>query len=620
MTRLFKTIGTRITSVVVILIIFTSIVGGVALFGLNTLTAGANDIIKQNEDLVFVFRAQVKIADLVRAEKDFVLTGEQKFVDEHTALRADILSDLEAAKERLETDVERERLDEILAAVDQYDQSFAEIKAARLGQGTPTVPTPVRRTFEGTPSAATTTNTGLQTETGFEAARELTQTSSNVLAAEMNSIIAEIVKGREDKVKTVGESANASSRTVQTAEVIVLVVAIVAGIILAFILVRSTTGALQDGITRVRDAIALVVDYTNQITTQRQNLDQIVAQVSDSTTKQSKLVEENSKTMTEMSASIQQTATNSKSAADTTAEAAKLAQQGTEAGKEAAERLKTIDTVVQENTNVVKDVDEKADEVTGIVDTINAIAAQVNLLALNAAIEAARAGEAGRGFAVVADEVRKLAEQATEATGKTADVVKAVKTAAATALEGLQTGTAQVGESTKIVNNALGILDKITAGAQEITAKAQEISTANQQQTASAQQLTGALQEVASSAEQNTASAQQATVAATTVAEVVEKAVAQTDALTQVADELQALIGAAKAEIRQAAAATAAIQPVANPEETAKERVTQKPVTVKPQNVQKREIEKPKVEPTPIKPKVEKKTEVEKPTAQVAST
>lgn len=59
-----------------------------------------------------------------------------------------------------------------------------------------------------------------------------------------------------------------------------------------------------------------------------------------------------------------------------------------------------------------------AQAMEGIVQLIGDITGQINLLALNATIESARAGEAGRGFAVVASEVKNLANQAKQATDK----------------------------------------------------------------------------------------------------------------------------------------------------------------------------------------------------------
>ena len=56
-------------------------------------------------------------------------------------------------------------------------------------------------------------------------------------------------------------------------------------------------------------------------------------------------------------------------------------------------------------------IHEKAENVTGIVSTIDKVADQTNLLSLNAAIEAEKAGEYGRGFRIVAREIRRLADQ-----------------------------------------------------------------------------------------------------------------------------------------------------------------------------------------------------------------
>jgi methyl-accepting chemotaxis protein WspA len=76
-------------------------------------------------------------------------------------------------------------------------------------------------------------------------------------------------------------------------------------------------------------------------------------------------------------------------------------------------------------------INQKADNITGIVSTIHKVADQTNLLSLNAAIEAEKAGEFGRGFTVVAREIRRLADQTATSTSDIGQMVQEMHKAVA---------------------------------------------------------------------------------------------------------------------------------------------------------------------------------------------
>lgn len=70
---------------------------------------------------------------------------------------------------------------------------------------------------------------------------------------------------------------------------------------------------------------------------------------------------------------------------------------------------------------------EYANRMNIIIDTITNIAGSTGMLALNASIEAARAGESGKGFAVVASEISNLANQTKMATVDITRLIENIK-------------------------------------------------------------------------------------------------------------------------------------------------------------------------------------------------
>lgn len=178
-------------------------------------------------------------------------------------------------------------------------------------------------------------------------------------------------------------------------------------------------------------------------------------------------------------------------------------------------------TRVQED---IKNLNDKALQISKIVDLINGISEQTSLLSLNASIEAARAGAAGKGFGVVADEIKHLAEQTSEATKtirsiveeivkETQNAVQEVESAnvifdeqklsvqeADEAFRGIIDFLQKITEAVNHVNNAMVEIDKyknraleeiinISSIAQETAASTEEVTAASEEQVSSADEL-----------------------------------------------------------------------------------------------------------------------------------
>jgi len=152
-----------------------------------------------------------------------------------------------------------------------------------------------------------------------------------------------------------------------------------------------------------------------------------------------------------------------------------------------------IDTISNENNQLIKGlaeqlsstadimlkVNDQSNNIGSILATIRGIAEQTNLLALNAAIEAARAGEQGRGFAVVADEVRSLAVRSQSATDEIRQMIQNLQQQSTAAVSAITRGktdadscvghTAELVESLGNINQAISQMQQISAAIADAT-------------------------------------------------------------------------------------------------------------------------------------------------------
>ena len=257
---------------------------------------------------------------------------------------------------------------------------------------------------------------------------------------------------------------------------------------------------------------------------------------------QASLVEQISKVMREMANSINEIAARAKSAAEAAAEAGYTAQTGGKSAREAMDKMKGVFSIIESAAAGVKGFSDKTQQIGTIVDVITKIAQQTHLLALNATIEAARAGEAGRGFAVVAEEVRKLATEAASSAEKIAEIIKQIQGENTKVASSMEVATREISSGREVLTYTGDALEDIVRVVVEEVKKVQEISALTQQQTQGAQELVKTIDEIAKVAEDNAAATEEASAATTEQTASMEQMAQAAQQLSKLADKLKTLV------------------------------------------------------------------------------
>jgi methyl-accepting chemotaxis protein len=307
---------------------------------------------------------------------------------------------------------------------------------------------------------------------------------------------------------TIDKSQNAATSlgTASTVMIVGLIVSVLAGSVLAVLIVRSITKP----VTRMVSTLAAGAEQTASAAAQVSSASQSSAQ---GASELAASLEETTSSMEEMSSMTKKNAETAQQASALSAEAKMAAEQGNSA--------------MQKMNGAINDIQKSAGETAKIIKVIDEIAFQTNLLALNAAVEAARAGEAGKGFAVVAEEVRNLAMRSAEAAKNTAAMIEE-------AVNNAKNGVTLSGDVAKALDGIVQAVSKVTSLVDEIAAASNEQAQGVSQVNTAIAQMDKVTQSAAANAEESAAAA--------------EELSSQAEQLMGVVNELAAMVGTAAAQ------------------------------------------------------------------------
>jgi len=440
-------LGTKIMGGFIIVLVLTGVISYVGWDGMR----GVVDRVEKADDMN---RMVKMILQARRHEKNLIIREDKKYITEVKKEVNDLKKQAKETKDKLEDPVNKKQMDEVLIAVDKYENAFA--KLAEI----------VGKMMEK------------------EEREKLISELDKGLAETGRTVEKECADARADqKKKMEAQMARANMLIIGGS-----LVAIALGLGMAFFVTLSITKSINRVAEGLTDGADQVASASAQVSSSSQSL-------AEGASEQASGLEETSSSIEEMASMTKQNADNANQANALMADTSKVVEEANLSMVELTESMKDISTASEETAKIIKTIDE--------------IAFQTNLLALNAAVEAARAGEAGAGFAVVADEVRNLAMRAADAAKNTANLiegtVKKIKNGSDIvaktneAFGKVATGAKKVGE---LVGEISAASDEQAQGVNQINKAVAEMDKVVQQNAANAEESASASEEMNGQAEQ----------------------------------------------------------------------------------------------------------------------
>lgn len=256
---------------------------------------------------------------------------------------------------------------------------------------------------------------------------------------------------------------------------------------------RDETGRLLSALAvmnkQLRNVVSVIRAGSTEISASTRQIAIGNQDLSKRTSEQAAALEETSSSMQEFTTSVNANAIRAH-------EASRLAESASHIARQSG-------AAMSEAVGAMTQVQEVANRITDITETMDRIATQTHILALNASVEAARAGEAGKGFNIVAAEVQGLARSSRTASRE----IRAL----------IEESVTIIGSGTQIIGHAESMVGKLLNSVDDVTKTVDAIATLSMEQANSIQQVNRAVRQMDEVTQNNAALVEEAAAAADTV-------------------------------------------------------------------------------------------------------
>lgn len=151
-------------------------------------------------------------------------------------------------------------------------------------------------------------------------------------------------------------------------------------------------------------------------------------------------------------------------------------------------------------TGKLDEINDRANAIEGIVNTITKVADRTNLLSLNAAIEAEKAGKFGQGFSVVAAEIRRLADQTSVAALEIEDMISNMRSSVDSGVDEMEKFASDVRFGTDKAGKLGKKLEGIMTGVRELNPRIEQVNDGMTAQAEGAGQISEAMSQLSETA------------------------------------------------------------------------------------------------------------------------